>query len=231
MIKYIMSSSAYQQSSKTNQAKLDIDPQNIYLARGPRFRLSSEQIRDQGLALSGLLNRKVGGKSVMPYQPENIWQAVYSQERWKIAEDDNRFRRGIYTYWRRTSPYPSMITFDNPSREYCVSRRIRTNTPLQALVTLNDPVFVEISNAMANRMLKHDPSDIRQQIGYGLFLATGKMEDSDIEVLLELYNASLPLFEDSNAKLISNKEESAFANPLAIVANAILNLDQDLNKE
>ena len=106
-------------------------------------------IRDQALAVSGSMTRTIGGPSVMPPQPEGVWRTVYSNAEWKTAEGPDRYRRGIYTYWRRTSPYPSFLMFDAPSREFCAARRVATNTPLQALVTLNDPVYVECSAALA----------------------------------------------------------------------------------
>ena len=157
LLREILSSSTYRQSSKTDMASYERDPQNLYLSRGPRFRLSSEQLRDQGLAISGLLYNRIGGPSVMPEQPDGVWQVVYSGETWNTEENQDKYRRAVYTYWKRTTPYPSMVAFDNPSREFCVSRRIRTNTPLQALVTLNDPVFIEMANAMAERMAAKFP--------------------------------------------------------------------------
>jgi hypothetical protein len=128
------------------------DPYNKLLARGPRVRLAAEQVRDQALAVTGLLSNKLYGPSVMPSQPDGIWQSPYSGESWKLSEGEDRYRRALYTYWKRTAPYPSMITFDSPSREFCQLRRLRTNTPLQALVTLNDPVYVEAAQRLAETM-------------------------------------------------------------------------------
>ena len=149
ILKEIVMSATYRQSSKTTPDRLEKDPYNRLLSRGARFRLSAEQIRDQSLAVSGLLETKFGGKSVMPPQPEGIWNVVYSNHKWETKPED-KYRRGLYTFWRRTTPYPSMTSFDSPSREFCVSRRIRTNTPLQALVTLNDPVYLETSMSFAS---------------------------------------------------------------------------------
>ncbi len=118
---------------------------------GPRTRLSAEMIRDQALTAAGLLTEQIGGPSVMPPQPDGVWRTVYSSAQWVTAEGPDRYRRGLYTYWRRTSPYPSFLTFDAPSREFCTARRIPTNTPLQALVTLNDPVYIECATALAQR--------------------------------------------------------------------------------
>ncbi len=135
LLKQMVMSATYRQSSKVTPELKEKDLYNRLLARGPRVRLSAEQVRDQALTVSGLLSRKIGGPSVMPPQPEGVWQIVYSGRQWKTSEGEDAFRRGLYTFWRRSTPYPSMISFDSPVREICVSRRIRTNTPLQALVT------------------------------------------------------------------------------------------------
>ncbi|MDQ3395729.1 MAG: DUF1553 domain-containing protein, partial [Bacteroidota bacterium] len=131
-LKQIVMSATYQQSSKVSPELLQKDPGNYLLARGPRVRLNAEQVRDQSLAVSGLLSKKMLGPSVMPPQPEGVWQVVYSGLEWKTSEGEDKYRRALYTFWRRTSPYPSMTTFDSPSREFCVPRRFNTNTPLQA---------------------------------------------------------------------------------------------------
>ena len=151
IIKTIVMSATYRQSSDASPELLERDPNNELLARGPRFRLPAEMVRDQALAASGLLSRKVGGAPVMPWQPEGIWQVVYSSRLWETSPGEDRHRRALYTLWRRTSPYPSMTTFDAPSGETCTIRRIRTNTPLQALVTLNDPTLMEAAQFLANR--------------------------------------------------------------------------------
>ena len=130
------------------------DPQNRLLARGPRVRLEAEMVRDQALAVSGLLSPKIGGPSVMPPMPDGIWNSPYSGDRWSTSAGEDRYRRGLYTFWKRTNPYPSFMSFDAPSREICVVRRSRTNTPLQALTVLNDPVYVEAAQALARRMVQ-----------------------------------------------------------------------------
>ena len=158
IIKTIVMSATYRQRSDASQELLDRDPNNELLARGPRFRLSAEMVRDQALAVSGLLSRKVGGPPVMPWQPEGIWQVVYSSRLWETSPGEDRHRRALYTLWRRTSPYPSMTTFDAPSGETCTIRRIRTNTPLQALVTLNDPTLMEVAQVLAKRATREASS-------------------------------------------------------------------------
>ena len=125
------------------QKQLAQDTNNRLLSRGPRFRMEAEMVRDVALTSSGLLSDKMYGRSVMPPQPPGVWQVVYSSDKWDTSLGEDRYRRGLYTFWRRTSPYPAMMAFDATSRELCTVRRIRTNTPLAALVTLNDPAFVE----------------------------------------------------------------------------------------
>ncbi len=209
ILKEMVMSATYRQASTPTAQTLEIDPRNRLLSRGPRFRLSAEQIRDQALAVSGLLSNKQGGPSVMPPQPEGIWKNPYNGQQWVTAEGPDRYRRAIYTYVRRTGPYPSMLTFDAPSREFCVSRRIRTNTPLQALVTLNDAAYWEAAQALAARMeLAADyPAD---QVAFGYEMALGR---SPSEATL--------------ATLTSLADDTT----LPVVANAILNLDAFLTKE
>ena len=151
VLKTIVTSATYQQRSEVTPELQDADPENLLLARGAQFRMPAEMVRDQALFASGLLSRKIGGEPVMPWQPEGIWQVVYSSKQWETSPGEDRYRRALYTLWRRTSPYPSMTTFDAPSGETCTIRRIRTNTPLQALVTLNDPTLMEAAQRLAAR--------------------------------------------------------------------------------
>ena len=152
LLKEIVLSASYQQSSRVTPELLERDPYNRLLARGSRVRLSAEQVRDQALFVSGLLSDSMHGPSVFPPQPPNLWNSPFNDASWEISKGEDRYRRGVYTYWKRTVPFPSMAAFDSPTREVCVSRRIRTNTPLQALVTLNDPAYVEAAQALARRM-------------------------------------------------------------------------------
>lgn len=154
LIKEIVLSATYRQDSRASQEQLEKDPQNKFLARGARVRLSAEQIRDQALAVSGVINSEMYGPPVMPYQPEGIWNSPWSGDYWKRSEGGQQYRRAIYTFPKLTSPYPSMITFDAMGREVCTSRRIKTNTPLQALVTLNDSVYVDLAEKLSQRALK-----------------------------------------------------------------------------
>ncbi|NBV87890.1 MAG: DUF1553 domain-containing protein, partial [Verrucomicrobia bacterium] len=164
-------SATYAQTSKISKSALEKDARNVLLSRGPRVRLTAEMVRDQALAISGLLAPKLFGPPVYPPQPEGIWKTVYNKEKWDTSQGEDRYRRGVYTYCKRTSGYPEFITFDAPMRDTCTARRIPTNTPLQALVTLNDPAFLEAASALADRMLATGGS-VRDQIANGCRLFT-----------------------------------------------------------
>lgn len=235
LLKRIVMSATYRQSSHTTPEKTENDPYNLFLARGPRVRLSAEQVRDQALAGSGLLSQKMYGPSVMPPQPDKIWQSPYSGEKWVLSEGENKYRRGIYTYWKRTSPYPSMTTFDAPSREFCQSRRILTNTPLQALVTLNDPVYLEAAQNLAVQM-KEKSNQPDQQLSEGYRLMTHqKIEEKKLETLRGIYQDALQAFKQSpdqvDSMLIYREEKSPELAALMVSANVILNLDNVVTKE
>src|SRR5262249_34822268 len=149
----------------------EADPRNLTQSRGARFRLGAEAVRDQALSIAGLLSLKMGGPPVMPPQPAGLWRSTYNSRKWVESEGEDRFRRGLYTYLKRTTPYPSMITFDGGSGEVCQIRRIRTNTPLQALVTLNDPVYLEAAAGLARRMITEGGKTNTSRIVRGLRLA------------------------------------------------------------
>ena len=159
LLRTIVLSSTYSQTSAQTARHRELDPNNVWLSRGPAFRLTGEQLRDQALAVSGLLSTKVGGPSVMPPQPGGVWRQLYSGARWTDATGEDRYRRALYTFWRRTSPHPAMMVFDAQSREACVLRRQRTNTPLQALVLWNDPQFQEPAKAMGERAMERGRGD------------------------------------------------------------------------
>ena len=149
MHRLIVSSTAYRQSSAISPEVLRVDPDNRLISRGARFRLAAESVRDVALAASGLLSRKIGGPSVFPPQPAGVWDLPYNDEKWEESKGEDRYRRGIYTFVRRSALHPAMMNFDATSREFCTVRRIRTNTPLQALTTLNDEGFFEMAQALA----------------------------------------------------------------------------------
>ena len=175
LLKDIVMSATYRQDSRVSKELLEKDPYNKLLARGPRVRLSAEQIRDQSLVFSGLLDGSMYGPSVMPYQPDGIWLSPYAgNEKWQTSYGSAKYRRAVYTYWKRTAPYPAMITFDGAAREICTSRRIRTNTPLQALVTLNDESFLEMSRNFAFRMQDEGGASPDKQIARGYQIALNK---------------------------------------------------------
>jgi hypothetical protein len=169
------------------------------LARGPRVRLSAEQVRDQALAVAGLLSDSMYGPGVMPPQPPGVWSSPYNEREWVTSEGDDRYRRAVYTYWKRTAPYPSMVTFDSPSREFCVSLRIQTNTPLQALVTLNDPVYVEAAQAVARRMSQAGDA-LEEQIRSGYREALLREPDqATLERLVQLYSSVSAAYQEDPA--------------------------------
>ncbi|MEQ8533805.1 MAG: DUF1553 domain-containing protein, partial [Imperialibacter sp.] len=216
-LKTMVMSATYRQSSVATDDVLEKDQFNQYYARAPRTRLSAEQLRDQALAVSGLLSSKMYGPSVMPYQPKGIWNSAYSNAEWKQSEGEDQYRRGVYTYWKRTSAYPAMLTFDATAREVCVARRIPTNTPLQALVLLNDSVYVEAANHLALNMRKAE-TNTADQIAWGYKAAMKKpITPMKSEALENLYNEALRGYEG---------KDSAEAQAMQLVAAAILNLDE-----
>jgi hypothetical protein len=235
LLKQMVMSSAYRQHSGVSAEMLEADPDNRYLARGPRFRLTAEQIRDQALAVSGLLSRKMYGPSVMPPQPEGTWQVIRNVLTWDSNDGEDRYRRGLYTFWRKSSPYPAMMIFDSPSKEFCVSRRIRTNTPLQALVTLNDTAFFEAAVTFAERMIQKGGDAYESQIEYGYKLAMGGKNDREkIRYLERFYENTLRQYQkdaDAVHQLLPEKESpSPELATMVNVANVIMNLDEFVTK-
>ena len=192
LLREMVLSATYRQSSRITPERLAADPQNRLLSRGPRLRLSAEMIRDQALVLSGRFAPKMYGPPVMPPQPEGIWRSVYSDAKWVNATGEDRYRRAIYTYWKRTSGYPSMITFDMPSREVCTMRRIPTNTPLQALVTLNDEAYVECAGRSGRANDGRGRRHARlQRIAWAYRAATGRAPSAaTLEDLTRLYETA-----------------------------------------
>jgi hypothetical protein len=237
-VRLIVTSSTYRQSSATTPALLEKDPSNRLLARGPRFRMEAEMIRDVTLAASGLLSRKLGGPSVFPLQPEGVWKSPYSSERWTVSKGEDRFRRSLYTFVRRSSPHPAMMAFDATSREYCTVRRVRTNTPLQALTTLNDEAAMEAARALAKRMIEDGGDDLKARLIYGFrACVTRTPKEKEVERLLVLYRQQLDNLAANTveaAKIVKNHSTKATAAEFAawtMVANVLLNLDETLTKE
>ncbi|HEY5772043.1 MAG TPA: DUF1553 domain-containing protein [Chitinophagaceae bacterium] len=236
MIKTILMSATYRQRSNVTNELLEKDPYNRFYARGPRVRLSAEQVRDQALFISGLLSNKMYGPGIMPFQPEGIWNSPYSPLQWKQSEGEDQYRRGVYIYWKRTAAYPSMTTFDGTAREVCVARRIRTNTPLQALVTLNDSAYIEMARNFAYRLQKEVNADVGAQIKKGYELATGHtITENELSVLMDLYKSALDKFKKDEVKTCemvggNDKRNVPETAALVVVANAILNLDEVVTK-
>jgi len=236
----IVTSAAYRQTSKCPPELVARDPENRLVACGPRVRLPAEVIRDQALAASGLLSRKKGGPSVHPPQPDIGLSAAFGGGLdWKTSTGEDRYRRAVYTTWRRSNPYPSMATFDVPSREVCTIRRPRTNTPLQALVTMNDPAYVEAAQALARRMIREGGSTTADRAlrGFRLVIARQPVA-AEIDRLVRLHDDVLVDFQESpeDAKKMATDplgppppELTANLADLAawtVVANVILNLDE-----
>jgi hypothetical protein len=239
--KLIVLSATYRQSSRVTPALLQRDPYNRLLARGPRVRLEAEMLRDQALAVSGLLSRKIGGPSVFPPQPEGLWQVVYSGDNWKTSPGEDKYRRGLYTFWRRTMPHPALTTFDAPSREFCVVRRTRSNTPLQSLVLLNDPVFVEAAQALARRLVAEGGAAAEDRAAYALRLCLARQpQPAEVERLVALYRQERARFEADTtaagrmaASELGQPGDAADLKELAawtVVANVLLNLDELITK-
>jgi hypothetical protein len=201
--KKIVMSATYRQSSDVTPQLLERDRFNRLLARGPRVRLDAEIVRDQMLSASGLLSTKMYGPPVMPLQPDGVWQVVYNSDRWETSTGEDRYRRAVYTLWRRTSPYPAAMTFDAPSAEVCTMRRIRTNTPLQALVTLNDPLALEAAQHLAARVLREAGADFDARAARAFQLClTRPPNEHEIERLRLLH-------EETKRKLKDNPQATA----------------------
>jgi hypothetical protein len=225
LIRTIVLSATYRQSSVVPPALAERDPYNRLFARGPRVRLEAEMIRDVMLASSGLLSRKMHGPSVFPPQPEGIWNMPYNSDRWTTSTGEDRYRRSLYTFWRRTSPYPSFMTFDATSREFCTVRRVRTNTPLQALTLLNDPAAFEAAGALADRMIKAG-ADARARAAFGIKLVLSRpATDGELSRLVSLYEQERAHYAARGSA--DTAERSAWT----MVGNVLMNLDEAVTKQ
>jgi hypothetical protein len=235
IIREIALSAAYRQSSAVTPQLADRDPYNRLLARGPRVRMEAEMIRDVALAASGLLSPKMHGPSVFPLQPDGIWNQPYSSDKWTTSAGEDRYRRSLYTFWRRTSPYPAFTTFDATSRELCTVRRVRTNTPLQALTLLNDPASFEAARALASRMaaVTGGPAP-KAAFGVKLVLSR-EATASEVARLVTTYEQELEHYRARRAAAAlvapGPGEDPAELSAWTIVANVLLNLDEAVTKE
>ena len=235
LLRELVTSATYRQSAKASPSLIEKDPRNRLLARGPQQRLTAEMVRDQALMASGLLSETMGGLPVMPPQPEGVWNSVYNDSKWVDATGPDRYRRAIYTYIKRTSGYPSFLTFDASDHDVSLARRLPTNTPLQALVTLNDPVYQEASEALAMRMMKEtDALDGRLAYGARLVLSRNPTE-GELARLRKLYEEALTapsaprivkVAASASAKSSGGKELAA----LTAVASVLFNLDSALTR-
>ena len=243
MLKMMVMSWTYRQSSAVTSELLDLDPKNRLLARGPRFRLQAEFIRDNALATSGLLVPLIGGPSVKPYQPEGLWNEVSINTSLRFTQDhgDKIYRRGMYTYWKRSAPMPSLAIFGTPTRDKCTLQRARTNTPLQALVTLNDVQYVEAARALAERAWNEGGDNLTSRIQYAYRLATGRRPSRfAVEQLMRAFADERQVFSTATTRakeLLTAGEsardetiEAADHAAMTIVASIILNLDETLTR-
>lgn len=245
ILKYIALSSTYQQSTKVSKELQELDPENRLLARAPRLRLTAELIRDQALKISGLLNKDVGGPSVKPYQPDGIWEAVTgggggSTATYITSTGKDLYRKSLYTFWKRTVPPPSMMTFDAASRDLCSVKRQETNTPLQALVLLNDPQIIEASRILAKNAIDRN-KETNDQISYIFKQATSRAPDeAELTMLANYYDSMLQKVEGEGieaqeylsigaTEMNSNISVSQLA-ALALTAHTILNLDETITR-
>jgi hypothetical protein len=242
LLRLIVGSATYRQSSRITPELLEQDPLNKFLTRAPRLRLEAEAVRDQAMALSGLLSEKMFGPSVYPPQPAGLWQAAFNGERnYPTSGGEDKYRRGLYTIWRRTSPYPSMAAFDAPSREQCTVRRVHTSTPIQAFVTLNDPVYVEASQALARRVVKEGGVKPEERAAYALKLCLARPADPEqTKKLVELYNSELAHYRADPVAAVQMSAdplgplpagvEAADLAAWTVVSNVLLTLDGVLTK-
>ena len=237
----IITSAAFKQSSAISPQALEIDPENRFLSHGPRYRLDAEVLRDSALFISGLLVEKMGGKGVKPYQPSGLWKAVAypssTTANYKRDNGDALYRRSIYTFVKRTSPPPSMSTFDAPNREACTVKRERTNTPLQALTMMNDIQYVEAARCFAERVVEQSLPETEQRLNYAMQLATGRtLAEDELKLLGNLYTehmatfkknqeAAKGLIQTGEAPRISDATPEELAS-LTMICNLILNLDE-----
>jgi len=250
IMKYIVNSSTYKQDIKVSDEMLELDPENNFLARAPRSRLSAEMLRDHALSISGLLVQKVGGPSVKPYQPDGLWNEVTgggggSTSKYIQDEGESNYRRSLYTFWKRTVPPPNMMLFDTPTRDFCTVKRENTSTPLQALVLMNDPQYLEASKALAYRAIlentNNDEVNTQDVIQYMFTLATSRAaHDQELKTLVALYNEEHNRFQDQPKAATALLSYGNFATPavdnmeslaaFSFVANTIFNLDETIRK-
>ncbi len=249
LVRQIVTSATYRQNVKLSPQLKERDPENRLYARGPRFRLGAEEIRDTALAVSGLLTPQIGGPSVSPYQPEGLWEELSSRsdsKKWTAqfyeqSHGPELYRRSLYTFWKRTCPPPQLQTFDAPDRETCTVNRERTNTPLQALVLLNDPTYIEAARTLAERVMTQTGVSIPERVRFAFRLATARRAtDAEVGLLVDLFEKQKARYatqRDEAIKLLANGEHprNAALDPAELaawthVASTILNLDETVTR-
>ena len=246
ILKEIVLSATYRQDSSASKALVARDPENRLLARGPRVRLPAEIIRDQALQVSGLLKNRLGGPSVYPYQPKDLYKGIvvaadYPGTKYVESTGDDLYRRSLYTFWKRTVPHPTMTVFDAPDREFCIVRRSITNTPLQALTLLNDPIFVEAARKLAERSIIEGGSTAAARLTWAFRLAAGRAPDAyEMDVLRKTLQQMLASYKDDvkGAEAFVSVGSSPRSTSIPVtelaaytaVANMILNMDEVITK-
>jgi hypothetical protein len=242
LLKLLVMSAAYQQSSRVSETALQKDPVNRLLSRGPRVRLSAEAVRDQALFVSGLMSPKMYGPPVQPPKPNFGLSAAFgSSTDWQPSTGEDKHRRALYTRIRRNAPYPSMTTFDAPERTYCNIRRIRTNTPLQALVTLNDPVYIEAAQALSRRIVSHGGSTAQERAVFAFRqVLTRPPTELELKRLVQLFAEIYGKFASDLTKAAAVAEKPLGPLPprsnaaeyaaWTVVGNVLFNLDETLAK-
>ncbi len=246
LLKSIVLSATYRQSSHVTSDLYSRDPENRLLARGPRVRLKAELMRDQALTVSGLLKTKIGGPSVFPYQPSKLYESIvvgadYPGSKWEQSEGDDLYRRSLYTFLKRTVPHPSMLTFDAPDREVCTVRRSRTNTPLQALLLWNEQGYLEAAMQLAKRMMAEGGVDDVARVSFAFELATGRIPtESEVGVLVKTLNSlqsdfsqrpeAAAAFIKAGGESDTTREAVGYNAAMMAIANMILNLDETITK-
>lgn len=243
MHRLMVTSATYRQSSRVSAELLARDPQNILLARGPRFRVDAETVRDIALSAAGLLTDKIGGPSVFPPQPAGVSELSYGATPWPTSKGADRFRRGLYTYLKRTSLYPGLTTFDAPTTEVTCPLRPRSDTPLQALQVLNDRVFVEAAQGLARRIMGDaSAKTVEERAGLAFRLAVSRGATADeMSAVTDFYGRQLARFKDGSLKAETVAVSEAMPKPAGVdlnelaawtaVSRALLNLDEVINKE